>query len=104
MSIEFFLGSAFWLACGIGAYGISVAFTQKHFVLIARSWRWRTTIFHFVVGFVGGPFALFATLIVYGPSYGFMLVPFSDREWLAEASLRYPQYRDLFEEEIGGAA
>lgn len=104
MSNEIMIGGALWLASGFVSYGMSVAFFQNKFVLIARDWRWRMASFYFVFSFLMGPFALFATLIVHRPYQGFMLLPFSDQEWLEKASQQYPQFRHIFIKEIGGAA
>lgn len=104
MSIEVIVILVLWFFVGFVSYGMALAFDQKEFVLISHRRRWLSTAFHFVSNVSLGPVALFATLIVYRPYHGLMFLPFSDEEWLEEATRQYPHWREVFVEEIGGAA
>lgn len=69
-----------WAACGIFAYGHTLAFFQKHYNVygLSKEDRKKDVVFSAATAIVGGPAALVTTFALHGFKYGFLWRPLED--------------------------
>lgn len=87
-----------WASCGVLAYGMSLAFWQRKFVLIAPSQRFGDVAIS-ICGGILGPIGLLSMIIMGGFSHGLMFRPFTKSEWLLEAEAKYPEFTGILEQD-----
>ncbi len=65
----FVIIATLWIACGVLAYGLTLAFFQRKFPLIAADDYWDDVLFAVFIGTLG-PIGLFTALVSGGTKHG----------------------------------